>query len=107
MAKPYIHVQKLSMPGTGAIFSARSRSSMETGGRTGVVTMAKGLRDVLTSGTGSMEDILQFAVKPKPVGPIPEVGEVKLEARVLDDTDHIVKVSWSARAQFHKNEIFG
>ena len=63
--------------------------------------------DGSTPGVSSMEDILQFALKPKPVCPVPEVVQVELQARVFDDTDHIVKVSWSARSQFHKNEVFG
>lgn len=51
-----------------------------------------------TAGAGCPEDIVQFAVKPKLVRPIPEVVKVEMQARVLDDADHIIKVSWSARS---------
>ena len=61
----------------------------------------------LTFGVGCMEDVGQFSMKPKPVRPVPEVVKVELQARVFDDADHIVKVSWSARSQFHENEVFG
>lgn len=50
----------------------------------------------LTAGAGRLKDILQFALKAKPVGPFPEVVTVESQPRVLDDADHIVKVSWSA-----------
>lgn len=42
-----------------------------------MVTTATG-RDMLTSGVGRMEDILQFAMEPKPVRPVPEVVQVEL-----------------------------
>lgn len=64
-------------------------------------------RDRSTPGVGCVEDILQFALKPKPFRPVPEIVQVELQARVLDNADHIVKVSWSARAQFHEHEVFG
>lgn len=60
-----------------------------------------------TPGAGCLEDITQFALEAKPVGPIPEVGTIELEAWILGDADHIVKISWSTRSQFHENEVFG
>lgn len=42
-----------------------------------VVATAMGW-EVLTSGVGRMEDILQFAMEPKPVRPVPEVVQVEL-----------------------------
>jgi hypothetical protein len=59
-----------------------------------------------TAGAGCPEDIVQFAVKPKFVRPVPEVVKVEMQARVFDDADHIIKVSWPARPQFHENEVF-
>lgn len=51
-----------------------------------------------TAGSGCLKNIVQFAVKTKLVCPVPEVVKVEMQARVLDDADHIVKVSWSARS---------
>ena len=61
---------------------------------------------VLPSGVGCVEHVGQFALKAKLVRPTPKIVKVKLQTRVLDDADHIVKVSWPARPQFHENEVF-
>lgn len=63
--------------------------------------------DGSTPSAGRLKDILQFALQAQPIRPVPEVGKIKLEPRVLGDADHIVKISWSARSQFHENEVFG
>jgi hypothetical protein len=54
--------------------------------------------DGATSSAGCVEHVGQFAVKAKLVRPTPKIVKVKLQTRVLDDADHIVKVSWSARS---------
>lgn len=56
--------------------------------------------------TGCLEDIMQLALQAQAVRPAPQVIEVELEMRVLDDADHVVKVPWPAGAQFHEDEVF-
>ncbi len=63
--------------------------------------------DGSTPGADCLEDILQITLEPKLIGPAPEVSQVELEVGVLDDADHIVKISWSSGSQFHENEVFG
>lgn len=63
--------------------------------------------DGSTPGVGCVEHILQFALEAKPVRPVPEIVTIQLQARIFDDADHIVKVSWSTRSQFHEDEVFG
>ena len=61
----------------------------------------------ITASASRLEDIVQFALKAHAIRPVSEVGKVELQVWVLDDADHIVKISWPAGSQFHENEILG
>lgn len=52
----------------------------------------------LSFGACGLEHVVQLALQPQPVRPVPEVVEIELKPRVLGDADHIVKISWSARS---------
>lgn len=55
---------------------------------------------------GRLQYVTQFAVQTQPVGPVPQVGEIEVEAGVFHDADHVVKISWSSSPEFHKDEVF-
>jgi hypothetical protein len=40
----------------------------------------------LSSRAGRLEDVLQFSLEAQPIRPIPQVDQVELKMRILDDT---------------------
>ncbi len=60
----------------------------------------------LAVGIGGLQDIVQLSLKPQPIRPGPKVVAIKLEMRVFDNTDHIVKVCWPTGLQFQEYQIF-
>ncbi|GIW54960.1 MAG: hypothetical protein KatS3mg082_1364 [Nitrospiraceae bacterium] len=60
----------------------------------------------LALGPGRSEDIVQFALQAQPVGPVPQVGEIEVQAWVLDDADHVVKISRTASFKFEDHQVF-
>lgn len=60
----------------------------------------------LCARSSCLEDIMQLFVEPHPVGPVPQVGEVQLEMRVLDDAERVLKIVGTTRFEFEKYQVF-
>lgn len=59
-----------------------------------------------TARAGRLKDILQLSLKTQPIRPVPQVGQVELKVRILDDTDHVIKVCRTAGLELEKDQIF-
>src|SRR5574340_162076 len=76
--------------------------AMSWNGEAGINDHAEGL----CARSSWLEDIMQLFVEPHPVGPVPQVGEVQLEMRVLDDAERVLKVVGTTRFEFEKYQVF-
>src|SRR6185437_2255836 len=55
--------------------------------------------------SSSMEDILQFALKPKPLRPVPEVVQVELGMRIFHDTQCIFKIMRATGLELKQDQV--
>lgn len=84
------------------------------GGRTACGTAKEGrARREATAGTGGLafspgrsEDVVQFALQAQLVGPVPQVAEIEVQTRVLDDANHVVKICRAAGFKFEDHQVF-
>ena len=60
----------------------------------------------LLVGPGCLQYIVQFALQAQAIRPAPEVVEVEIETRVLDDADHVVKVRRTAGLELQDHQVF-
>lgn len=59
----------------------------------------------LTFCIGCVEDVGQFALKSKPLRPVPEVVKVEPDMRILHDTQHIFKVTRAACLELQQYQV--
>src|SRR5688500_9463491 len=62
-------------------------------------------RSAMRLSAGSQKDVVKFSMKAQAIRPVPEIGQVKLEMRVLDDAERVLEVVRAACLQLHQNQI--